>query len=176
MNGLRKNRSGCWNEGNKKMKGIRKGWLVAGGILALLLLLQLFRPGFNLGEREGPMDMLVQLGASEEISELFRVSCYDCHSDHTRYPWYGKLVPVAWFLDRHVKEGKDAVNFSGFGEEGKAGQIAILTEVCEVLEAGVMPLQSYLILHGEAALEEDEKALLCDWADSQSQLILKAAK
>ncbi len=35
-----------------------------------------------------------------------QVSCYDCHSNNTAYPWYNKIQPVAWFLEDHIKNGK----------------------------------------------------------------------
>ena len=48
----------------------------------------------------------------ESISELLQKSCYDCHSNNTKYPWYNKVQPVAWFLEDHVKEGKAELNFN----------------------------------------------------------------
>ena len=39
-------------------------------------------------------------------------SCYDCHSNNTKYTWYNKVQPVAWFLEDHVKEGKAELNFN----------------------------------------------------------------
>ena len=40
------------------------------------------------------------------IKNKLQVSCYDCHSNNTNYPWYNKTQPVAWFLEDHIKEGK----------------------------------------------------------------------
>ena len=49
---------------------------------------------------------------SNELSQLLKVSCYDCHSNNTNYPWYSKIQPVAWWLDHHVQDGKKHLNFS----------------------------------------------------------------
>jgi len=48
------------------------------------------------------------------VQQILKVSCYDCHSNTTLYPWYDKIQPVAWFLNDHVMEGKRELNFSTF--------------------------------------------------------------
>ena len=46
------------------------------------------------------------------IQNQLKVSCYDCHSNNTSYPWYNKVQPIAWFLENHIKEGKAELNFN----------------------------------------------------------------
>jgi len=29
-------------------------------------------------------------------------------------PWYNKIQPVSWYLEEHVKHGKEELNFSEF--------------------------------------------------------------
>ena len=43
------------------------------------------------------------------IQNLFKKSCYDCHSNNTSYPWYNKIQPASWFLEKHIKEGKETI-------------------------------------------------------------------
>ena len=50
-----------------------------------------------------------------EVEKQIKVSCYDCHSNNTVYPWYSKLQPAAWFLEDHINEGKVELNFSEWG-------------------------------------------------------------
>ena len=33
------------------------------------------------------------------VKNILEVSCYDCHSNNTTYPWYSNLQPVMWFLE-----------------------------------------------------------------------------
>nr|WP_305050142.1 heme-binding domain-containing protein [Elizabethkingia bruuniana] len=40
------------------------------------------------------------------VAAILKVSCYDCHSNNTRYPWYSVLQPGAWFMARHIKKAK----------------------------------------------------------------------
>ena len=34
-----------------------------------------------------------------EVEKQIKVSCYDCHSNNTVYPWYSNLQPAAWFSE-----------------------------------------------------------------------------
>lgn len=96
----------------------------------------------------------------ERVSGILQRSCYDCHSNHTRYPWYNKIQPVAWFLQGHIQEGKEELNFSDWGLYSQRRQRSKLKSVISQVEAGEMPLPSYTWLHTDAALSEPDKAIL----------------
>ena len=51
----------------------------------------------------------------QQIESKIKVSCYDCHSNNTQYPWYNKTQPIAWILEGHINEGKEELNFSDWG-------------------------------------------------------------
>ena len=36
------------------------------------------------------------------IQNQLKVSCYDCHSNNTSYPWYNNVQPIAWFLENQM--------------------------------------------------------------------------
>lgn len=57
-------------------------------------------------------DFMLVTDVPKAISEKLQISCYDCHSNNTQYPWYNKIQPVAWLLENHIKEGKTELNFS----------------------------------------------------------------
>ena len=83
------------------------------GLLAVLLVIQFFRP-----EKNDSNDQTYALAEKYEVPENVRltlkVSCNDCHSNLTRYPWYSKIQPIAWWLDDHIEDGKGHLNFSEF--------------------------------------------------------------
>ena len=91
------------------------------------------------------------------LKNKLHVSCYDCHSNNTRYPWYNKIQPVAWFLEDHIKEGKDELNFSEWGEYSDRRKNSKLRSIISQIEEGEMPLDSYILLHPDADLPEDKK-------------------
>ncbi len=152
-----------------------KAWKIAGlFILGLFILAQIFQPDKNLSEGPEDDELALSLDVPDEVLSLLKNSCYDCHSNNTRYPWYNRISPVSWYLNKHVLAGKEALNFSEFGQLKTRKMIGNLSTICEVLEAGSMPLVSFTVIHRDAILDEEEKSLICDWAESESVRLMKA--
>lgn len=103
------------------------------------------------------------------VSEMaiLRSACYDCHSSETRYPWYAQVQPVAMWLDYHVDEGREELNFSKWHTYTEKRRRHKLEECAEMLENGEMPLASYKLTHPEARLSDDERTLLAGWFRAQ---------
>ncbi len=91
------------------------------------------------------------------ISEKLVVSCYDCHSNNTKYPWYNKIQPVAWYLEDHIKEGKKELNFNEFGNYSVRRQKSKIKSIIREIEGDKMPLSSYTNMHEDAILNADER-------------------
>lgn len=136
-----------------------------------LLLIQLYRPAKNDGPLNNPADIATAYPVPHEVMTVLHKACYDCHSNHTKYPWYNTVQPVASWLADHVDEGKDELNFSEFGNFKTKRKLKKLKEIVHEVEEGDMPLNSYTWLHGEARLTVQEKQMLIDWAKSLAQKI-----
>jgi hypothetical protein len=136
------------------------------GIVVLLLLIQLIRPTLNTGTATGPNDIHAALTVPQDVAGILKKSCYDCHSNHTTYPWYDRIAPVSWWVANHVKEGKRELNFTEFATYSAKKRGKKLEEIGETVEEGEMPLKSYLIMHGDAKLTDAEKSTLVAWAKS----------
>jgi hypothetical protein len=102
-------------------------------------------------------DFMLVNNVPENLKNKLHVSCYDCHSNNTRYPWYDKIQPVAWFLEDHIKEGKAELNFSQWGEYSDRRKNSKLRSIISQIEEGKMPLDSYVLLHPDADLSEEDK-------------------
>ena len=100
-----------------------------------------------------------------DISQIIARSCNDCHSNKTVYPWYTSLQPNGWFMRDHIDDGRRELNFSVFNTYTQTKKLKKLEEICEQVNAGEMPLPSYLWIHGDAALSESDRQALCDWAN-----------
>lgn len=107
-----------------------------------------------------------ELQAPAEVMTVLRTSCYDCHSNETVWPWYSHVIPSKWFVRQHVVEGRGHLNFSTWGEYPARRAAHKLEEVVELVEEGEMPLASYLWLHAEAGLSEEDADRIIDWARS----------
>jgi len=136
------------------------------GLLLAFLLIQLFRPQKNKSEVKQVNDISAVYQIPKETGQLLQTSCYDCHSNNTNYPWYAYIQPVAWWLNDHIVEGKEELNFSEFGTYSLKKQAHKLDELAELVASGDMPLSSYTIIHGNAKLSDAQKKQLTDWANS----------
>ena len=92
------------------------------------------------------------------------MSCMDCHSNNTRYRWYFKIQPVDWWLTNHINEGKQELNFDEYASKSLRYQYHKMESTVDLLKKGEMPLDSYLWLHKDAILTEQEKNTLINWA------------
>lgn len=135
------------------------------GILVGLVLIQFIRPKKN-DSRDWTNDYTSVLHVPDQVKEIIKNSCADCHSNSTNYPWYSEIAPVSWFLAQHVNEGKEHLNFSEWATYNKNQQRHILEDLKEYLEKHEMPLKSYLLLHKEAILEDSQYQLLLDWVQT----------
>ena len=143
------------------------------GLGLLLILLQFFQPEQNNAPVDPECDMLEVISPPEQITGLIRDACYDCHSNQTRYPWYEKISPVSWYLHQHIKNGKEELNYSDYGSMDKADKIGVLADFCDVLDASTMPLQSYMLIHVNARLSQEERAALCNWTEAEALKVMR---
>jgi len=104
-----------------------------------------------------------ELQAPEEVHAILQRACFDCHSNHTDFPWYSSIAPVSWFTKMHVKEGREHMNFSIWASYDDEKKLKYLEKIPKAIKSK-MPLPSYLIMHKEAKLSDDDKKLLTEWA------------
>jgi len=145
-------------------------------ILVLFVAAQAYRP-----DRTNPsVDQSKTLGASgrvtPEAAAILERSCNDCHSSETRWPWYSNVSPVSWFLKNHVDEGRRELNLSEWGTYAARKRERKLHEICEQVEAGEMPIKSYLPLHPSAKLSDEDRRVLCDWAHAEEERVASEQK
>ncbi len=141
---------------------------IAIGLAAIFVILQFFRPEKNLSDAR-THDISTLYPMPQEVASILEVSCNDCHSNKTRYPWYSEIQPVAWWIEDHVNDGKRHLNYSTFTALPLARQYHKFEETVEVVEEKEMPMQeyTYLGLHAEAKLTDAQRTLLIDWAKAQ---------
>jgi len=101
------------------------------------------------------------------VENILKRSCYDCHSDHTVWPWYTSVAPVSWLVADDVVKGRKKMNFSQWSKIPEAKREARLNEICEQIKADEMPLPNYLYIHGDAKLSQADKDILCKWVETE---------
>ncbi|MGY4384150.1 hypothetical protein ACVWYN_001176 [Pedobacter sp. UYP24] len=141
------------------------------GIVALIVIIQFFRPNKNIAATPSANAIELHYPVSKEIGALLKTSCYDCHSNHTTYPWYSNIQPVAWWLQDHIDEGKRELNFDEYNSYTSKKKKHKLDEVIDVIEHDEMPLTSYTLIHRKAVLTPQAKAELISWAKGLQKII-----
>ncbi len=141
---------------------------IIAGICVLLILIQFIRPEKNLSD-DRKYDIATKYTVPDKVQHLLQVSCNDCHSNKTVYPWYSEIQPISWWLNNHVEEGKEHLNFSTLAALPIAVQNHKFEETVEMLDEKEMPIPSYTYLgmHKEANLTDEERALIINWAKAQ---------
>lgn len=150
------------------MKKFKK---IAVGLLIVLFGLQFVRPQKNESAGATPNDIKTKFEVSPQVLNILKTSCYDCHSNNTIYPWYTNIQPIGLWMQDHVNEGKDELNFSEFAAYSAKRADHKMEEVIEVLQENEMPLSSYTLIHGNAKLSDDQKLAVINWAkDIRAQI------
>ena len=145
----------------EQMKIIKK---TAVGFLLILSGLQFIRPQKNESVSTAVNDIKTKFAMTPQIQNILKTSCYDCHSNNTIYPWYTNIQPVGLWMQNHVNEGKDELNFAEFATYSDKRADHKMDEVIEVLQKNEMPLSSYTLIHGGAKLSDEQKLVLINWA------------
>lgn len=143
------------------------GYALLGG----LIIIQFFRPTKNIGSDQQDEDIAMVYKVPDDVHQLLKSSCYDCHSNNTVYPWYAEIQPVAWWLDDHVQEGKKELNFNLFASYTPRRQYRKLEEIVEEVKEGKMPLDSYTWVHRDAKLTTEQRASITNWAEGVREMM-----
>ena len=142
------------------MKIVKKiFWL----LLLIFIVAQFFGPEKNDGDLASISDFIKETNPPENVHLILKTSCFDCHSNKTKYPWYNKITPVNYWLADHVKHGKKHLNFSEWGKYSLKKKEHKMDELHEEVEKKNMPLDSYTWTHSEANLTKQQIEAVVSW-------------
>lgn len=131
----------------------------------LLIAAQFFKPEKNISQELSKNDISTRYEVPGNVKVILEKACNDCHTNNTRYPWYSRIQPVAWWLNEHITDGKKHLNFSEFMTYTYKRADHKMEEVIESQEDHWMPLDSYTWLHRDGKLTEEERGVLVNWAN-----------
>ncbi|ASV32380.1 MULTISPECIES: heme-binding domain-containing protein [Maribacter] len=140
--------------------------IIAWVALIVFVVIQFFPVDYNQNEMVPQTDFMLVNNVPATIEKSLRVSCYDCHSNNTDYPWYSKVQPAAWYLEDHIKEGKAELNFNEWDNLSERRKTSKLRSIISQLEDGEMPLDSYTLVHRDALLSEVNKEAIIDYVNT----------
>lgn len=131
--------------------------IIAWIALIALVAIQFFPVDYNQSETIPQTDFMLVNNVPVTVEKSLQVSCYDCHSNNTQYPWYNKVQPVAWFLEGHIKKGKEELNFSEWDSYSSRRKNSKLRSIISQIEDDKMPLKSYTFIHSNAVFTNTKK-------------------
>jgi len=123
---------------------------------------------------ETPLDsVFVVIGEGfEALKPTFQRGCFDCHSTHTRYPWYYKLPLVKGMIDKDTREAKKHLDMTnGFPFRGHGKPADDLLSIKDVIVDGDMPPWQYRLMHWGASPSDSETDSIVAWVDKSLQLL-----
>lgn len=135
------------------------------GLLIVFIAIQFIQPAHNKNGQVLPTDIVKMYNVSLNVQSVLKTSCYDCHSNNTHYPWYFNIQPLGWMLNSHVRDGKENLNFSNFGSYSERKRKNKFRAIAKSINEGTMPLWQYTMIHKDARLTTETKALIINWSE-----------
>lgn len=125
--------------------------------------IQFFPMDYNQSEIVPQNDFMFVNKVPATVEKSLQVSCYDCHSNNTNYPWYNKIQPLAWFMKDHIQHGKEELNFNEWGTYSDRRKNSKLRSIMNQIESDEMPLDSYTLIHRDAIFSKIEKEAVLNY-------------
>ncbi len=129
------------------------------GLIVLFLIAIQFIPAKVVNPKT---DKNLEIKAPKEVMRILKNSCYDCHSNETKIPWYASIAPASFFIKRHVDLGREWVNFSIWQSYSPKEKDKKLGEIYKSVYHA-MPLPDYIKLHKNAKLTQKQKQIVREW-------------
>ena len=136
------------------------------GILFLIQFIRIDQTNLKIDEGE---DFSSDQSIPENIRIIVKRSCYDCHSNETKYPWYANVAPVSWWIKGHINDARKSINFSEWGNYSNEEKARKLMNSVAYIKPDQMPLSSYVSQHPEAKLTIKEKKIVMDWMKEEAE-------
>jgi cytochrome c len=99
-----------------------------------------------------------------EVRSFLVNKCADCHSMQTRTPFYGRFAPVSWLLERDIIHARAEMNLSLWDRYSADQQQTFAAKIAHETKLHEMPLPRYLLIHGNARVNDSEIRTLASWA------------
>ncbi len=103
-----------------------------------------------------------EIKAPKEVMNIFKRSCWDCHSNDTVWPWYASVAPFSWTIVKNVRNGRAYVNFSIWETYTNKQKDKKLEEIYRTMN-GAMPPAGYIRFHSDANITNEQKDLIQTW-------------
>ncbi|MGS0748399.1 heme-binding domain-containing protein [Halpernia sp. GG3] len=101
--------------------------------------------------------------ATNQVKEILKNACYDCHSNETVYPYYAFIAPFSWSIKHHINEGREHLNFSEWTTFNSDLKKNMLENSVNELQDKSMPMAAYIPYHPKSNLTDAQRKVLINY-------------
>jgi hypothetical protein len=138
-------------------------------LLVVLLVIQFFHSQKNSSLTPSENHISKSYNVPPDVQNILDKSCNDCHSNNTVYPWYVHVQPVDWWMNGHIHDGKEELNFDEFSSYSLRRQFRKFEEIAKQVKEDEMPISSYTLIHRDAILTAEQKGKVIRWSQEMQQ-------
>ena len=109
-----------------------------------------------------------EIKVPDQVRIILKNSCYDCHSNETKWPWYSYIAPISWMIEDDVNEGRRHLNFSEWDKYNDQRREKKKKDIWEEVNSGDMPLKMYTYMHPNSSLDIAQKSVIEEWVNRRS--------
>jgi hypothetical protein len=99
-----------------------------------------------------------------QVNALVINSCFGCHSNGGRAPWYATIAPSYWW---NRSGALDAVNFSDWQTYDSQRKAATIQAIAAAVSSRAMPPGDYTFFDSSARLSDTQAQAVTEWAAKQ---------
>jgi cytochrome c len=95
---------------------------------------------------------------------ILTAKCADCHSMQTRSPFYGRLAPMSWLMERDILEGRKRMDLSRWDSYSEEQQETLKAKIVQETRSHAMPLLQYRMIHRDTRITDADVRTFTEWA------------
>lgn len=103
----------------------------------------------------------------QSIKPVFIAKCIMCHSSTAQVPWYGKIPPISFLVQKDIREGTEIMDMAldfPFKNNMDNGPVDDLELIIHVIDDNEMPPIQYKLIHWSSSLTKEEGHKIKQWA------------
>jgi cytochrome c len=104
------------------------------------------------------------LSVPAAVRTILSAKCADCHSSQTRAPFYGRLAPASWLMERDIIHGRRAMNFALWNTYSANQKQMLAAKIVQETREHKMPLLQYRLVHWNSRITDADLQTLAAWA------------
>jgi len=131
-------------------------------IIFILVLLALLGIQFIPVNKTNPI-ITQDIETPSDVKNILRTSCYNCHSNETKWPWYSNFAPVSWMVINDVNDARKRMNFSAWDKLSFERKEELKKDIWDEVRQDDMPPTLFTYAHPDAKLGLPQKSIIKKW-------------